>query len=228
MGNFPEQDTNTLIPLSWIEAATTDERRELVKKGRVAYGHDVGRYGGDESPIIKRYGDWVTPTIVHSMEDTMMTAGRAVDQLRDEPGDYYFDITGGLGAGPYDRLIELQYNNVYGLNMSSKATEPDEFINVRAEIAWTVRGKFERGEIYIDPHEEDLIAQLSNIKYKIDSRGRRQIESKDEIKKRTNGQSPDRADALFMSYATPAMAEYGANKQGIGTHGIWSSGGIGG
>ena len=221
LGNFPEQDANTLIPLSWIEAATTDERREQVKKGKVAYGHDIGRYGGDESPIIKRYGDWVCRTIVHSMEDTMMTSGRAADALRDERGDYYMDITGGLGAGPYDRLIELQFPTVYGLNMSSKSTQPTEFVNVRAEIAWTVRQKFERGEIYIDHREEDLIAQLSNIKYKITSDGRRQIESKDDIKQRTNGRSPDRADALFMSYATPQMAEYGANRAGIGTHNIW-------
>ena len=220
LGNFPEQDANTLIPLNWIDAASTEERRELVPKGRAAYGHDIARYGDDGSPIHKRYGDWHTMPQMFRNEDTTMTSGRAVDALRDELGLYFIDITGGLGAGPYDRLVELNYPTVYGLNMSSKATDPTQYINLRAELAWIVREKFRRGEIYI-PDDEDLKAELSNIRYKLASDGRRQIESKEEIKKRVK-RSPDKADALFMSYATAEMGEKGANKTGIGSHSIWN------
>lgn len=222
LGNFPEQDKNTLIPLNWLDAASTEERAELVPKGRAQYGHDIARYGDDNSPILKRYGDFIDSINVFKQEDTMMTAGRAVNALRDELGLYFIDITGGLGSGPYDRLVELGYPTVYGLNMSSRATDPETFINLRAELAWIVREKFRRGEIYI-PDDDDLKAELSNIHYKIASDGRRQIESKDEIKKRLHGRSPDRADALFMSYANPEMGEKGANKQGIGSNPIWNA-----
>lgn len=221
LGNFPEQDANTLIPLNWIDLASTDERRDAVPKGRTQYGHDIARYGDDNSPILKRYGDWIAEINVFKQEDTMMTAGRAVDALRDELGLYFIDITGGLGTGPYDRLVELGYPTVYGLNMSSKAIDHEQFINLRAELAWIVREKFRLGEIYI-PDDDDLKAELSNIRYKLHSDGRRQIESKDEIKKRLHGRSPDRADALFMSYASPEMGEKGANKTGVGSHGIWN------
>jgi phage terminase large subunit len=222
LGEFPEQDKNTLIPLNWLDAASTEERRELTQKGAAAYGHDIARYGDDNSPILKRYGDFIDSINVFKQEDTMMTAGRAVDALRDELGQYYIDITGGLGSGPYDRLVELNYPTVFGLNMSSKATDPATFINLRAELAWIVREKFRLGEIYI-PDDDDLKAELSNIHYKIASDGRRQIEAKEEIKKRLHGRSPDRADALFMSFANPEMGENGANKQQVGSHSIWSS-----
>lgn len=220
LGNFPEQDANTLIPLNWIDLASTEERKEIVPLGRAAYGHDIARYGDDTSPIIKRYGDHVCDPDVYQGEDTMMTAGRAVDRLRDELGPYFIDITGGLGTGPYDRLIELNYITAYGLNMSSKAINKEQFFNLRAELGWILRDKFKNGEIYI-PDNEDLKAQLSNIQYKLHSDGRRQLESKDDIKKRMNGRSPDLADALFMSYASPEMAEKGDNRQRMGTHSIW-------
>jgi len=219
LGEFPEQDKNTLIPLNWLDAASTEERKELIQKGKTAYGHDIARYGDDASVIHKRYGDWHNMPEVFRNEDTMLTSGRAVDALRDELGYYFIDITGGLGTGPYDRLVELNYPTVFGLNMSTKAQEKDQYINLRAELAWIVREKCRLGQIYI-PDDDDLKAELSNIRYKLASDGRRQIESKDEIKKRVK-RSPDRADALFMSYATPEMGERGANKQGVGTHSIW-------
>jgi len=222
LGQFPEQDENTLIPLNWLDAASTDERKELISKGRVAYGHDIARYGNDTSPIAKRYGNWVDSITVYKQEDTTQTTGRAVDRLRDEVGNYFIDITGGLGSGPYDRLIELNWPTVYGLNMSAKAIDHETYVNLRAEIAWNVRDLFKRGDIYI-PDDDDLKSELSNIRYKLHSDGRRQIESKEEIKKRLNGRSPDRADALFMAFANPSQGEKGANRQRLGTHSIWNN-----
>jgi hypothetical protein len=40
--------------------------------------------------------------------------------------------------------------------------------------------------------------QLANVKYKTASNGAIQLESKDDIVKRTDGESPDRADAFVM------------------------------
>ena len=62
-----------------------------------------------------------------------------------------------------------------------------------------MRERFESGDIDIEDDEE-LISQLSNIKYKINSRGQIQIESKDDMKKR-GLPSPDRADALMLAFA---------------------------
>jgi hypothetical protein len=218
LGEFPDEDTNTLIPLNLIDLACTEERKLLIPKGAPAYGHDIARYGDDSSVIHKRYGDWHTMPKAYRKESTTKTAGRAVEALRDENAPYFIDITGGLGAGPYDRLVELGWEQVHGLNMSSKANNSEEFINLRAELAFLLRDKFLDCSIYI-PDSDDLKAELSNVRYDIASDGRRKIERKEEIKKRMNGQSPDMFDAVMMSYA---QASQGEGRMEVGSHSIWS------
>lgn len=68
-----------------------------------------------------------------------------------------------------------------------------------------MRERFEAGDIDIE-NDEELVAQLSNIKYKINSRGQIQIESKDEMRKR-GLPSPDRADALMLAFAKEDRVE---------------------
>ena len=53
------------------------------------------------------------------------------------------------------------------------------------------------------PDDEDLQDELTQHKYKIvSSNGKIRIEEKDEMRKRL-GRSPDRADSLMLTYATP-------------------------
>lgn len=217
LGNFPDSDSNTLIPLNLLDLASTEERRDLIPMGEPAYGHDIAREGDDNSVIHKRYGDWhCKPRVFHG-DNTMTAAGRAVETLKDENGPYFIDITGGLGAGPYDRLRELGWDQVYGLNMSQKATRSDEFINLRAELGWILRDKFYEGSIYI-PDDDFLKSELSAVHYDFASDGRRKLQDKKEIKKSLNGRSPDRFDAMMMSYATPGVGGSGAETV---SHGLW-------
>jgi hypothetical protein len=57
-----------------------------------------------------------------------------------------------------------------------------------------------RGEIDLDPLDEELAAQLGALRWHRDSKGRIVIESKDEMRKR-GLPSPDRADAMSMTFA---------------------------
>ena len=52
------------------------------------------------------------------------------------------------------------------------------------------------------PPDEDLLNDLCSVNKKYDSKGRLQLESKDEIKKRL-GRSPDKADAFVLTFAEP-------------------------
>jgi hypothetical protein len=60
----------------------------------------------------------------------------------------------------------------------------ERFVNARVEEYWTLRKRFEQGEVDIDPDDDKLAAQLGSIKWGIDSRGRIKIESKDDMRKR--------------------------------------------
>ena len=53
------------------------------------------------------------------------------------------------------------------------------------------------------PGDETLCAQLATVRYGVTSAGRIRVESKQE-RKRRGLSSPDRADALMMTFAAPA------------------------
>ena len=144
------------------------------------------------------------------MGDTMETAGQVRVALR-ETGATTAKIDAiGLGAGVYDRLHELK-DPVDEMQSGAASSDPERFANMRAEWWWGLRSRFESGDIDIEDDEE-LIEQLSNIKYKLNSRGQIVIESKEDMKKRGR-KSPDRGDALMLAFAKverPAGLAFGS------------------
>ena len=107
---------------------------------------------------------------------------------------------GGIGAGIYDRLKELNYTSTcVGVNFGQKADEPERFINKRAEMWGNMQKWFKDGSVTIEDNDEihsDLIAP----RYTFDSQGRLKLEAKIDIKKRYL-KSPDLGDALALTFA---------------------------
>lgn len=202
MGEFPEQGTDTLIPLPRIEAAT---RRSIkpAKGDMVHIGADVARYGSDKTVFVARQGNRVIDIEKHVGKDTMETVGLLYEFMRKYgfPKTWIDEI--GVGAGVLDRLREKPRASVEGVNVGATARNTDQFRNKRAELYWQLREKFMGDEIAI-PADPELTSQLARLKYKFSSAGI-QIESKDEMRKRGLA-SPDVADALVLSY----MANTGA------------------
>jgi hypothetical protein len=105
----------------------------------------------------------------------------------------------GLGAGVYDRLREQQFE-VGAFYGGQGAFDNKKFKNRRAEAYWKFRAQFEAGLIDIDPEDHKLASQLLTIRWFLDSTGRIQLESKDDMKKRKPPlPSPDRADAAMLT-----------------------------
>lgn len=88
--------------------------------------------------------------------------------------------------------------------MSVAAINSEDYVNLRAEGYWGLRERFREGIIDIDFDDEDLVAQLVDIKTKPSSTGRIQIESKEQMKKRGKS-SPDEADALMLAFLEPPI-----------------------
>jgi phage terminase large subunit len=196
MGEFPEQGTDTLIPLAWVEAA---QERELKPDGPHELGVDVARYGDDESVIAERRGPRVRVRLTTAKESTMETAGKVIAALTDSGATQAKIDDIGVGGGVVDRLIELKKPAV-GINVGEAAHDSDRFANLRAELWWNVRELAETGQLDLDPHDEELAAELTAIKFKYTSKGQIIIEPKEETKKRLK-RSPDRADAVMLSFA---------------------------
>ena len=196
LAEFPSQGQDTLISLQLIEEACN---RDLEPVNPSKFGIDVARYGDDETVIGKRRGPHYRTIQVRSKQDTMRTAGEVIVCLKgDTEAQANIDVIG-VGSGVVDRVIEQGYAGI-GVNVGSKASEPERFINLRAEIFWTLKERFEDGHIDIDREDEELQAELASLKWKVTSKGLIQMESKDEMKRR-GLRSPNRADAMALAFA---------------------------
>jgi len=197
-GQFPQQGTDSLIPLAWVQAAV---QRSLDPGEPVELGVDVARYGPDETVFLLRQGPVARIKKIIPMGDTMDTTGHTIKMLLETGAEAAKIDADGLGAGVYDRMKE-QGKPALEMRSGMKASDSERFANTRSEWWWGLRERFEEGDIDIE-EDEELISQLSSMKYKVNSRGQIQVESKDEMKKR-GLPSPDRADALMLAYARDA------------------------
>ena len=75
--------------------------------------------------------------------------------------------------------------------------DAQRFKNKRAELYWSLREALEQGKCSL-PADDELIADLSAVRYEFAQDGKIKLESKDDTRKRL-GRSPDRADALVLA-----------------------------
>ena len=197
LGEFPDQGEDTLIALSYIEAAVDREGQPSSGREPVVIAVDVARFGSDKSVILRRRG--MTVEEVQSLRglDTMKLTGLIINSVdRWQPDEVVVDEVG-IGAGVVDRLREQGYG-VQGVNVGSSARDGEHFANQRAEGYWTLRSLFIDGILKLPPDNE-LVGQLAGLRYTFNSLGRVVIESKEEMRRRSVP-SPDKADALMLAF----------------------------
>jgi predicted nucleic acid-binding Zn ribbon protein len=195
LGEFPLESDDTLIPLSWLDAAVKRymERsgKDLLVSEHVYVGTDVARMGGDKTvcasyqpnkvmPLKKAIGKDL-PTVKHLVQGEAMAAGTKLMQIT-------IDATG-LGGGPAGDLRVMGYP-VLEVNFAQKSNNKRFFKRLKDEIAWNFREVMRAGEIALPPDDE-LISQCSSVKYTIEqATGMIEIEDKEAMKKR-GLKSPD-------------------------------------
>jgi len=209
LGEFPEQTLDTLMPLAWVEKAIG---AEVSEDGEAVVGVDVARFGQDRTVITTRRGERVIGIEAFHGMDTMETVGRAGAQARANKARIVIDETT-LGGGPYDRLRELGFE-VIGVTFGSNADDVAQFKGIESQLWWGLRERFENtakgkpGPKISIPNDIELIAELTNRKYKFTSTSQIRIEPKDDpqYKKRVK-RSPDKADSLALAFYSPAAVE---------------------
>ncbi len=207
LGLFPQQSATALFPLPWLlQAQRYDAPDDQLEP--VALGVDVARFGTDNSVVALRQGH--KGRIIHceNGNDTMETAAMVKRFIHRYHPEVAAVDTVGVGGGVFDRLSE-ENEPVAEMQAAARARDYDSYANNRAEWAWWLRERLERGELDLDPEDEELIEQLAGLQFKIDNRGKIILESKDDMKKR-GLESPDRADALIMAFGAPADQDWNA------------------
>lgn len=219
LGEFPNADQDTIIPLELIVAAM-ERKVDVNPKTPVCWGFDVSRSlvsKGDECVLLKRKGNWVNPQIkTWRGLDIMGSVGRIVQEWNadiDRPAEILVDSIG-LGSGVVDRLRELDLP-VRGVNVSETPSMSDRFLNLRAELWIRCKEWFEKRDCSI-PESDELRSQLAAVRYVKNPRsdGKIQVMAKDDLKK-IMGRSPDWADALILTFGgQAAIALYGYSMTG--------------
>lgn len=205
LGKFPKTgDVMSLIPEAWIRNA--QERNLTPNEYDNEIGLDVGG-GGDSTCGAHRRGGHVRIRWEDHNPDTMQTCGLAVSNRKRFGATRVKVDSIGIGRGVADRAKELKEPFVaVNVGEAAEGTDlegrdlSDFYINKRAQYYWQLRERFEEGTIDIDPYDQELAAELANIRFKRTSSGKVQIESKDDMKKR-GMPSPNRAEAVMLAFA---------------------------
>lgn len=195
LGLPPHAGTGAFMPMGWIIDAMGRENTDD-DDHPVILGVDVGG-GGDKSVICVRQGGTVIRFVRNNSKNTMEVVDWVAENMTHFDAAVAFIDIVGLGRGVYDRLRQMGYM-VRPADARGKPSS-EQYFNNRSEWYMRMRGYFESGIISIPKDERDLFDQLNAIDYKPEEKNR--IMSKDGIRKRLGGDSPDEADALALSFA---------------------------
>lgn len=214
----------TLIPGQWVKAAINLHKRvKLPRSEHVIAGLDVADGGNCDNVLITRAGPIVEHVFNRHEGGTTDIANWARQKALDVRAKFLnYDVIGiGSGvAGTYKsqaRTTALRVTAA-GINVGSSPTEnrwPDGrtskemFRNLRAELGWIVRQRFEKTFEYVEqgiehpkdelisiPDHPRLIEDLSSVTYHSTSEGKIILEDKEKMPR-----SPDYYEALSLTFA---------------------------
>lgn len=211
LGEFPDIDEFSVIPMGWIEEAQMrwldwqEQGSALPNGSRLILGADIARFGGDKTAFAHRYGHIFTKIESMPRRDTIGTAKLILPYLNPGRGDMAVVDTNGVGAGTYDAVKHAGYY-AYGVNVGNRTSLVDttgqiEFYNLRAALMWKLREALDpaRNPVLCLPPDDQLAVDLSSPRWKTVPGGKIVIESKDDLRKRI-GRSPDKGDAVALAW----------------------------
>lgn len=193
---FINSITDTFITVEPVQRA---RKQNFESDSNLILGVDPNRGGSDKTAICWRRGRVVAKIEASHFETTTELAHKLKSIIdRDRPSKTFIDCIG-VGAGVVDRLMEMGYNSVIGVNVARSANDKDKFANLRAELWSEMREWFLQDMPVSIPDDPELQKELCGLGFKY-PQGRLQIESKDDAKKRGMN-SPNMADALMLTFA---------------------------
>lgn len=210
LGEFPSQADRQVIPRGWLRTLLV---KDLVYKAMAQIGCDVARHGSDRSTICSRVQSSILNLLEYRKYDgdsvagyCILEANRLGDVLAINPKQIpiHVDVTGGLGVAPVLFIRQAGYLAIE-VNSSEKANDTEQYPNKRSELWFVTRDRARSKDLDLSrlskAMKEKIERELSIPTWKVNGRGQKVVETKDDIKKRL-GESPDLADAVNLAFNT--------------------------
>lgn len=236
-GEFPQQEDDVFIPLSYIEASTMTELSDDTAAGKITkieIGCDVARFGDDKTCIGYRINELVKIHKKYNGQDTNWTASNIANlglkliskfNYKDPIAIKVDD--GGVGGGVVDQLRALKrtypekysWMEIFPVNFG-QPVKHKYYYDTTTYMMGVVRdlitpfddeGKERKPEIVL-PNDNDLVGQLSCRKYSFMSNSKQKVESKKEMKDRGLS-SPDEADCILLICLPVQIKKKGVDKK---------------
>ena len=220
--DFNASCDNTLIPLDLIYGARGKHIPETdYAFAPLVFGVDVARFGGDACVIQPRRGlaAFTAERIVGI--DNMTFASHLHRRICAEQPDAVF-VDSGRGEGVIDRLRQLSTPApVIEVPFGGQAIDHtvNGYANRRAEMWDSMRKWFQQGGAI--PNDYELTRELAAPTYSYDGQSRLKLESKETIRERV-GFSPDRADALALTFAEPVVSSHDRDRISVSPHVLYA------
>lgn len=201
-GVFPSASVNALFGPDTLDAAMA---REYNKPGMfdsfpVILGGDVARQGDDDSCLARRQGQVIYPLRVLHIPDTVLVGAQFSMEMDEYKADACFvDATGGYGVGVVDAMRNRNYDPVE-VYFNGNAIDR-RYFNKRAEMYFLLSKWIQAGGAL--PKDKLLREELIATTYTFQGDKFRLCE-KDDVKE-VIGRSPDRADAVALTFAFPVI-----------------------
>lgn len=199
-GVFPSAGDMQFISSADVQAAQVRKVRGWESYGKVL-SVDVARHGSDQTVLCFRQGRKLFPFKKLRIPDTMQIAARVAEAIDEFKPDACFIDATGLGWGVVDRLHQLGYSFVIGVQTGEKALMEARYYNRRSEL-WGLMREWIQDGGQLPADDKELETDLTSIEYGFDGKQRYVLEKKEDMKER-GLDSPDTADALALSFASP-------------------------
>lgn len=201
LGEFPESSINSLLGVDEVERAMHRHlNEEDYQFSQKRLGVDVARFGDDRTIIFPRQGLAAFAPVEMRNARTNDIAARVISAKANWGSEMEMvDGSGGWGAGVVDSMIQAGHSPIE-VSFSGKAIDP-RYYNKRSEMWFEMQKWVKRGGAM--PNDPDMLRELTSPTYSLQD-GKFRLEEKDQIKKRL-GFSPDKGDALALTFAQPEM-----------------------
>ncbi len=195
LGKAVSQTERNIISVAQVLAAM---ERKAGDDGAIEVGVDVARLGQDRSVFKMRKGLCEIKQASYQHKRTTELCD-LLEAFVDYDREVLIKIDDtGVGGGVTDQMMVRGYN-IMAINFGSSAHNSDRYPNLISEAWFYLANIIDQISLL---NNDELLSELSTREWKMDSRGRRAVESKDDYKKR-GYRSPDIADATILCFYTP-------------------------
>lgn len=211
LGLFPATGFNALLGIEEVEAAAKRYYKDHeLNAAPMVLGGDVARQGDDASVVVARRGRQAYAMRSMRIPDTMLIAREFIaEQAKFNADGFFVDETGGYGAGVIDAMRQLGHD-VIGVQFAGKASNY-RYFNKRSEILFEMAEWVKNGGAI--PDDRELKEELCALTYAFQGDKLRVVEK--QIIKDQIGRSPDKADALALTFAYPVASRSMASRPDI-------------